>query len=108
MEIDMKTWGGLKWNDVNFACKYDKSIALNIDIDNFFQKKQFEWGKQDMNKILVGDPKREEELSCKFRTIQSNATLQIAWLMSSIIKKWTFIVLSSNFTRPKLDDLKAK
>lgn len=28
MEIDMKTWGGLKWNDANFACKYDKSIAL--------------------------------------------------------------------------------
>jgi hypothetical protein len=35
---------------------------------------------------LVGDPKREEELSYKFRTIQSNATLQIAWLMFSIIK----------------------
>jgi hypothetical protein len=27
---------------------------------------------------LVGDPKGEEELSYKFRTIQSNATLQIA------------------------------
>jgi hypothetical protein len=28
----MKTWGGLKWNDANFACKYDKSIALKMDI----------------------------------------------------------------------------
>jgi hypothetical protein len=35
---------------------------------------------------LVGDPNGEEELSYKFRTIQSNATLQIAWLMFSIIK----------------------
>jgi hypothetical protein len=55
----MKTWGGLKWNDANFACKYDKSIALNMDIDNFFQKT-----------IWMRKTRYE----------------QIAWLMFSIIK----------------------
>jgi hypothetical protein len=41
MEIDMKTWGGHGYEQIvhNFACKYDKSIALNMDIGNFFPKK---------------------------------------------------------------------
>ncbi len=63
MEIDMKTWGGLKWNDANFACKYDESIALNIDIDKFFQKtiwmrkiryeQDFGWGSKERRRIVM-------------------------------------------------------
>lgn len=63
MEIDMKMWEGLKWNDANFACKYDKSIALNINIDNFFQttiwmrktryEQDFGWGSKERRIIVM-------------------------------------------------------
>jgi hypothetical protein len=61
MEIDVKTWGGLKWNDANFLhANMTSPLHFTWTLITFFKNK-IEWGKQDMNN-LVGDPKREEEL----------------------------------------------
>lgn len=106
MEIDMKMWEGLKWNDANFACKYDKSIALNIDIDNFFQKiiwmrrtryEQFSWGSEERRGIVI---------QIENHTIKCNITNCMINVFH--YKKWTHIVLSSNFIGLKLDALKTK